>query len=152
MNLQKARYLKSSGRIGDKLNVHIVMRDITQESVDAITNAANEDLWHGGGVAGAISRKGGPTIQKESNMYVRQNGAVQTGTCGFTSGGNLNCKFVIHAVGPIWNDRIKPSKNVALLHSAVLNTLLMANDLKCKSVAIPAISSGIFGFPKPLCA
>ena len=76
MNLQKARYLKSSGRIGDKLNVHIVMRDITQESVDAITNAANEDLWHGGGVAGAISRKGGPTIQKESNMYVRQNGAV----------------------------------------------------------------------------
>jgi O-acetyl-ADP-ribose deacetylase (regulator of RNase III) len=63
MNITKFRYLKSSGRIGDKLNVHVVLNDITKETVDAITNAANEDLWHGGGVAGAISRKGGPIIQ-----------------------------------------------------------------------------------------
>ena len=106
MNLRKVRLSESSGRVGDLLNVHIVLKDITQESVDAITNAANEDLWHGGGVAGAISRKGGPLIQRESNFYVRQYGPVKTGTCGFTSGGNLDCKYVIHAVGPIWNDRI----------------------------------------------
>lgn len=66
MNITKIRYLKSSGRMGDKINVHVVLNDITKEKVDAITNAANEDLWHGGGVAGAISRKGGPIIQQES--------------------------------------------------------------------------------------
>jgi len=107
---------------------------------------------HGGGVAGAISRKGGPIIQKESYKWVKQNGRVETGTCGYTSGGQLKCKYVIHAVGPIWSDYVPKERNVELLHSAVLNTLIMANQLRCKSVAIPAISSGIFGFPKPLCA
>lgn len=152
MNSSKVRLAQSMGCIGQRLNVHIVLNDITSEKVDAITNAANEDLWHGGGVAGAISRKGGPTIQKESREYVKQNGRVKTGTCGFTSGGNLKCKYVIHAVGPIWNDRIGPQANVDLLASAVMNTLIMAEKLECKSVSIPAISSGIFGFPKPLCA
>ena len=107
---------------------------------------------HGGGVAGAISRKGGFQIQKESNIWVKENGIVETGTCGYTSGGQLNCKYVIHAVGPIWSNRVPKEINVELLHSAVLNTLIMANKLKCKSIAIPAISSGIYGFPKPLCA
>ena len=77
------------GTINECLKVHVVLKDITAEVVDAITNAANEDLWHGGGVAGAISRKGGPIIQKESRDYVKKHGRVETGTCGFTSGGNL---------------------------------------------------------------
>jgi putative ATPase len=152
MDIEKFRFQESSGRIGDKLNVHIVLGDITDEWVDAITNAANEDLCHGSGVAGAISRAGGPTIQRQSNLYIRKYGPVQTGTCGYTGGGNLNCKFVIHAVGPIWNDEIDPQENIDLLHSAVLNTLRLANNLRCKSVSIPAISSGIFGFDKTLCA
>ena len=147
----RQRISKSSARIGG-LNVSIVLKDITAEVVDAITNAANEDLMHGGGVAGAISRKGGSIIQKESYKWVEQNGRVETGTCGYTSGGQLKCKYVIHAVGPIWSNKVPKERNVELLHSAVLNTLIMANELKCKSIAIPAISSGIYGFPKPLCA
>ena len=128
------------------------MNDITAEKVDAITNAANENLWHGGGVAGAIKRAGGPAIQNESNEYVKQHGKVETGDCGYTSGGNLKAKYVIHAVGPIWNDNKPAEYHVALLHSAVYKTLLKAEELECKSIAMPAISSGIFGFPKPLCA
>ena len=108
MSLEKFRFQKSSGRIGDQLNVHIVLNNITDEWVDAITNAANEDLCHGSGVAGAISRVGGPTIQKQSNLYIRNHGPVKTGTCGYTGGGKLNCKYVIHAVGPIWNDQVDP--------------------------------------------
>lgn len=68
--MSKVRLTKSSGRIANKLLINVVQKDITEEDVDAITNAANEQLRHGGGVAGAISRKGGPAIQKESNEYV----------------------------------------------------------------------------------
>lgn len=125
MHSTRIRLTQSTGKIKD-LTVSIVLNDITQEKVDAITNAANEDLWHGGGVAGAISRKGGPVIQKESREYVKANGRVKTGTCGFTSGGNLHCKHVIHTVGPIWHDNVDPQVNVDLLHSAVLSTLKMA--------------------------
>lgn len=103
-------------------------------------------------MAGAISRKGGPSIQKESSLYVKKNGIVETGQCAVTGAGTLSCKYVIHAVGPVWSDYIPKEKNVQLLHSAVFNTLKKADEIKCKSVAIPAISSGIFGFPKPLCA
>ena len=128
------------------------MKDITQETTDAITNAANEHLQHGGGVAGAISRKGGPSIQQESSKYVKTNGKVNTGTCAVTGAGKLPCKYVVHAVGPVWSDYIPKEKNVLLLHNAVLNSLKEANKIECKSIAMPAISSGIFGFPKPLCA
>ncbi len=106
--MQSQKLKKMVGTINECLKVHVVLKDITAEVVDAITNAANEDLWHGGGVAGAISRKGGPIIQKESRDYVKKHGRVETGTCGFTSGGNLKCKYVIHAVGPIWNDHVDP--------------------------------------------
>jgi putative ATPase len=132
--------------------VKIVLKDITKEKTEAITNAANEHLAHGGGVAGPICRSGGSSIQKESNKYVKENGIVKTGQCAVTGAGTLPCKFVIHAVGPIWSDYEPAEKNVQLLHSAVINTLRTADKIKIKSVAIPAISSGIFGFPKPLCA
>ena len=123
MNLSKVRLEKSVGRIGNRFNIHIVLNDITSEKVDAITNAANEDLWHGGGVAGAIVRKGGEVIQKESRAYVKVHGRVVTGTCGYTRGGKLPCKYVIHAVGPIWSNRIHAAQNVELLESAVFSTL-----------------------------
>ena len=138
--------------IEDMITVQVVQIDITEETSDAITNAANENLMHGGGVAGAICYRGGASIQSESTAYVRKHGRVKTGTCAHTGSGNLKCKYVIHAVGPMWSSRISPQNNVDLLYAAIYNTLIKANQLKCKSVSIPAISSGIFGFPKPLCA
>ena len=77
---------------------------------------------------------------------------METGTCAVTKAGNLPCKFVVHAVGPVWSDYVPKEKNIKLLHSAVYNSLKVANKIECKSLAMPAISSGIFGFPKPLCA
>src|SRR5512139_4331821 len=84
--------------------LQIVQGDITMEAVDAIVNAANEHLQHGGGVAWAISKKGGPVIQKESNDWVRQHGPIPHSHPAWTSGGLLPAKYVIHAVGPVWGD------------------------------------------------
>ena len=140
------------GLLGDLLTIEVVQNDITREQVDAITNAANGDLAHGGGVAGAIANVGGPEITKESREYVKKHGRVPTGQVGVTGPGRLQCRYVIHAVGPIWNHSKPANYNINLLASAVLNTLKKANELECKTVSIPAISSGIFGFPKPLCA
>ena len=77
---------------------------------------------------------------------------MATGEVGLTGPGKLNCQYIIHAVGPIWDDSESKAFNVNLLANAIMNTLLKANELGCESVSIPAISSGIFGFPKPLCA
>jgi len=106
---------------------------------------------HGGGVAGAISNCGGPTIQKESTAYVRKNGQIPTGGACQTSGGKMACKFVIHTVGPIYS-QYKPATSEDLLRAAILSTLIEARTLQVTSVSIPAISSGIFGFPKDRCA
>ncbi len=118
----------------------IVKGDITEESTDAIVNPANNYLKHGGGVAGAIVRKGGKIIQEESDRI----GFVPTGEAVYTSGGNLKAKYVIHAVGPRWGEGDEEKK----LRSAVRNSLLLATQLNLKSIAIPAISTGIFGYPK----
>jgi O-acetyl-ADP-ribose deacetylase (regulator of RNase III) len=124
--------------------VQIVQGDITVESVDAIVNAANERLQHGGGVAWAISNKGGAVIQRESDLWIRQHGPVPHSHPAWTSGGNLPAKYVIHAVGPVWGDGDEDQK----LADAVTGSLQVADELKCSSVAMPAISTGIFGFPK----
>lgn len=124
--------------------IQIVQGDITAEDVDAIVNAANEYLQHGGGVARIISNKGGSTIQKESNEWVQQHGRVSHAHPAWTSGGHLPAKYVIHAVGPVWGDGDEDSK----LDSAVTGSLRVADELKCSSIALPAISTGIFGFPK----
>ena len=81
--------------------LHLVQGDITQEEVGAIVNAANLHLQHGGGVAGIISRRGGPQIQQESDAWVREHGPVSHAKPAYTSGGDLPCRYVIHAVGPI---------------------------------------------------
>jgi len=125
-------------------SLQIVQGDITIEEVDAIVNAANEQLAHGGGVAWTISKKGGPKIQEESDAWVRKHGPVSHAHPAWTSGGNLPAKYVIHAVGPVWGDGQEDSK----LQDAVTGSLQVADELKCKSISMPAISTGIFGFPK----
>jgi O-acetyl-ADP-ribose deacetylase (regulator of RNase III) len=126
------------------VKLEIVHGDITQERVEVIINAANEHLQHGGGVAGAISRRGGPQIQKESNDWVRQHGPVAHDKPAYTSAGNLPSRYVIHAVGPVWGSGNEDSK----LTAAVRGSLALANELKLSSLSIPAISTGVFGFPK----
>ncbi len=118
--------------------------DITNEAVDAIVNAANAHLQHGGGVAWAIARKGGPLIQRESDAWVRQHGPVAHARPAVTSGGDLPCRHVIHAVGPIWGEGDEDAK----LDAAVTGSLQTAEDLGLGSLAMPAISTGIYGFPK----
>jgi O-acetyl-ADP-ribose deacetylase (regulator of RNase III) len=121
-----------------------VQGNITAEQVDAIVNAANSHLQHGGGLAAAICRKGGPSIQRESNAI----GFVPTGGAAATGAGDLPCRYVIHAVGPVWGTGDEDAK----LRSAVLSALSEAERLHAQTVSLPAISSGIFGFPKDRCA
>lgn len=124
--------------------LQIVRGDITVDEVDAIVNAANEYLQHGGGVAWAISKRGGPTVQKESDEWIRKHGPVPHSHPARTLGGLLPAKYIIHAVGPVWGDGDEDKK----LSDAVTGSLHVADELKCKSISMPAISTGIFGFPK----
>lgn len=130
--------------------IQVRLGDLTQEEVDAIVNAANAQLAHGGGVAGAIVRRGGYAIQEESNRWVRQHGPLSSGQVAVTGAGHLPSKFVIHAVGPVWQGGGQNEDQ--LLRLAVWNSLLKAHELQLTSMSIPAISSGIFGFPKERCA
>jgi len=122
--------------------------DLTQEPTDAIVNAANSQLAHGGGVAGAIVRAGGRQIQDESDAWVRQHGPVRHDRPAITSAGNLPSRYVIHAVGPVWGEGGEPAK----LAAAVTGALELAEQRGLLSLALPAISTGIFGFPKDLAA
>ncbi len=124
--------------------LQIVQGDITVDEVDAIVNAANEHLQHGGGVAWAISKRGGPTVQKESDEWIRKHGPVPHSHPAWTLGGLLPAKYIIHAVGPVWGGGDEDKK----LSDAVTGSLRVADELKCKSISMPAISTGIFGFPK----
>ena len=124
--------------------LQIVQGDITEEKVDAIVNAANEHLQHGGGVAAIISKRGGATIQRESDAWVHNNGIVSHDHPAYTSGGDLPCRFVIHAVGPVWGSGDEDAK----LAAAVQGSFEVAEKLHLTSLAFPAISTGIFGFPK----
>ncbi len=128
--------------------IELIRGDITELAVDAIVNAANEHLAHGGGVAGAIVRKGGPIIQKESNDWIREKGVVKTGNAAITTGGNLKAGFVIHAVGPIMGSGDEDEK----LKSATNSALQLAQKYDLRSIAFPAISTGIFGYPVDRCA
>ena len=129
--------------VGDR-TVRLVQGDITERDTDAIVNAANSHLQHGGGVAGAIVRKGGQVIQDESDNI----GFTPVGHTALTSAGRLKTKFVIHAVGPRMGEGDEENK----LKNAVLNSLLLASKKGLRSISLPAISSGIFGFPKDRCA
>lgn len=124
--------------------LRLVQGDITHRDVDAIVNAANSHLQHGGGVAGAIVRKGGRIIQEESDRI----GYAPVGTAVITGAGKLPSRFVIHAVGPKMGEGNEDSK----LKNALMNSLLLASQKGLRSISFPAISSGIFGFPKDRCA
>ncbi len=124
--------------------ISLVSEDLTERDVDAIVNAANSFLQHGGGVAGAIVRKGGKSIQEESDAigFVPVGGAVMTGA------GKLRARQVIHAVGPRMGEGDEDTK----LAKAMASVLALATQKRLASISVPAISAGIFGFPKDRCA
>ena len=124
--------------------IELVEGDITELSTDAIVNAANAQLVLGGGVAGAIRRKGGPEIQLECDKI----GGTFVGGAVITTGGDLKAKYVIHAVGPRMGEGDEDNK----LKNATLNSLKVAEEKGLKSIGFPAISTGIFGFPIERCA
>jgi O-acetyl-ADP-ribose deacetylase len=124
--------------------LQVVKGDLTQERVDAIVNPANRLLQHGGGVAGLIVRKGGLQIQAESDAWVRELGPVGHAEPAYTGAGALPCRYVIHAVGPVWGEGDEDAK----LAAAVAGSLRVADRLGLASLSLPAISTGIFGFPK----
>jgi len=130
-------------KIGNRI-LELTEGDITEMETDAIVNAANDRLILGGGVAGAIRRKGGPEIQKECDKI----GGTCVGGAVITTGGNLKAQHVIHAVGPRMGEGSEDEK----LRNATFNSLKLADQNKLKRIAFPAISTGIFGFPIQRCA
>ncbi len=129
--------------IGDHV-LELLDGDITELDTDAIVNAANAQLVLGGGVAGAIRRKGGPKIQAECDKI----GGTFVGGAVITTGGKLKARHVIHAVGPRMGEGDEDRK----LRNATLNSLKLADENRLKSIAFPAVSAGIFGFPIERCA
>lgn len=124
--------------------LELIEADITELDVEAIVNAANEYLAHGGGVAAAIVRAGGRVIQEESDTWVRDHGPVGPGEAAVTTGGALQASRVVHVVGPRFQEG---QDNETMLHAATQAALSAASSSGARSVALPAISAGIFGYP-----
>ncbi|KAK3747040.1 hypothetical protein QZH41_017805, partial [Actinostola sp. cb2023] len=133
------------------VTVSVYQGDITQQRVDVIVNAANERLEHGGGVAGAIVKRGGQQIQHESTRIVQQYGRIPVGNVAYTNPGNLPCKRIFHAIGPQWKVH-GPEGSRQLIFQACCNSFSLASQFGAGSIVLPAISSGIFGVPKEVCA
>jgi putative ATPase len=145
MNEKKAEHRFASGQA-----IILLRGDITAEPADAIVNAANSALAHGGGVAAAIVRRGGPEIQRQSQEWVRRHGPVPPGGVAITEAGNLPSRAVIHAVGPVWRGGQENEDDI--LRSAAWSSFALAAERGFRSLALPAISAGIFGFPVERCA
>jgi O-acetyl-ADP-ribose deacetylase len=128
----------------------IITGDITRLSCDAIVNAANSSLMGGGGVDGAIHRAVGPAILEECKRIVAQQGRCTAGEAVITGAGNLPAKYVVHTVGPVW--RGGTHSEAVLLASCYVNSLTLARTQGVKTIAFPAISTGVYGYPKPLAA
>ena len=124
--------------------VTLIRGDLSAQKVDAIVNAANPRLRHGGGVAAMLLRKGGQTINEESRTWLKEHGEVTHISPAYTTGGSLPCRYIIHAVGPIWGRGDEDVK----LKAAIASALELADQLELTSIAFSAISTGIFGFPK----
>ena len=133
------------------VKLSVMKGDIMDQQVDAIVNATNCRLDHGTGVVGAVIKKGGYGIQKESDNYIHQHGLLKDGEVAMTGAGKLPCKRIIHAVGPMWR-KAEQEKCKRALRMACLESLAAANDKQFNSIAFPAISSGIYGMPKDICA
>lgn len=128
------------------MNIELIKGDITKIHADAIVNAANSSLLGGGGVDGAIHRAGGKQILEECILIRNRQGKCNTGQAVLTSAGNLPAKYVIHTVGPVWNDNEEESSE--LLSNCYKNSLQLAESFGIKTVAFPNISTGIYKFPK----
>ncbi|MEN8234105.1 MAG: macro domain-containing protein [Actinomycetota bacterium] len=124
--------------------IRVVEGDITVQDVEVVVNAANAHLSHGGGVAAAIARAGAPEVDEESRAWVAANGPVSPGGAAITGAGNMPAQHVVHVVGPIYRDG---QDNEGLLAQAVRAALDAAAGLGAGSVAMPAISAGIYGYP-----
>ncbi|KAF3837265.1 hypothetical protein F7725_004729 [Dissostichus mawsoni] len=140
----------ASYSLRDGLQVLVCQGDISKQEADALVNAANEDLDHGGGVAAALSKAGGPQVQKESRALVKQTGKIPTGDAVVTTGGNLNCKNLVHAVGPVGGKA--GGQERVLLEKTVKSALNLAEMMEFRSIAMPCISSGVFGVPVTVCS
>jgi O-acetyl-ADP-ribose deacetylase len=132
-------------RLGDPGDLRLVCDDITTYRADAIVNAANSELLPGGGVCGAIHRAGGPAIAEECRRIRTERGPLPPGKAVATTAGNLPAQCVIHAVGPVWNGGSRGEAEV--LASCYRESMRVADELKLHSIAFPAISTGIFGYP-----
>lgn len=128
------------------MEIEILKADITEIKVDAIVNAANTSLLGGGGVDGAIHRKGGKAILEECIQIRNKQGGCKVGEAVITTAGNLPSKYVIHTVGPVWNGGKEEKKN--LLAACYQNSLELAVENNIKTIAFPGISTGIYHFPK----
>ena len=124
--------------------------DITQENVAAIVNAANSSLLGGGGVDGAIHRAGGPEILEACKKIVARQGSCPTGEAVITTAGKLPARYVIHTVGPVWHGGQEDEKSK--LANCYRNSLSLAANHDCKTIAFPNISTGVYRFPKKLAA
>ena len=124
----------------------LVQGDITRQDTDAIVNAANTSLYPGGGVDGAITRAAGPSALAEREEIVRQRGkpALSTGEAVATSGGSLKARWIIHTAGPVYSGKPKDAELLARCHVSCLE---VADELGASSVAFPAISTGVYGYP-----
>jgi O-acetyl-ADP-ribose deacetylase (regulator of RNase III) len=126
--------------------IELLQGDITKVDADAIVNAANTSLLGGGGVDGAIHRAGGPAILDDCRKIIAKQGGCKVGEAVITTAGNLPAKFVIHTVGPVWNGGKKNEEKK--LSECYRNSLQLAVDTNCKTIAFPNISTGIYRFPK----
>lgn len=129
-----------------KNRIQAIKGDITKTEADAIVNAANTSLMGGGGVDGAIHRTGGPEILEDCRKILARQGSCKTGEAVITTAGKLPAKYVIHTVGPVWNGGHK--QEAEKLANCYRNSLLLAVENNCGSIAFPGISTGIYKFPK----
>jgi O-acetyl-ADP-ribose deacetylase (regulator of RNase III) len=132
-------------RIGSKATLELVMGNITDETTDAIVNAANSSLLGGGGVDGAIHKAAGPALLAECKRIREQRGPLPPGQAVTTSGADLNVRYVIHTVGPIWQGG--KVNEPQILESCYCNSMEQANLKACNSVSFPSVSTGAFGYP-----